>query len=143
METFHGNQILEFKMKIQTLLAVLALTAGASAFAQTAPIPAPKDPMATPRADAREANQEKRIQQGVASGQLTPREAARVEKGEARIDKAEDRAKADGKVTGKERAHLEKMQDKESKAIRRQKHDGQRDMNHDGKRDQKRAHKPA
>jgi hypothetical protein len=125
-------------MKIYTLLAALVLTAGGAAFAQTAttvPAPTPKDPMATPRADAREANQEKRIQQGVASGQLTPKEAARVEKGEARIDKVEDKAKADGNVTAKERAHLEKMQDKESKAIYRQKHDGQRDMNHDGKRD--------
>lgn len=125
-------------MKIQTLLAVLALAAGANAFAQT-PAPAAKDPMATPRADAREAMQEKRIQQGVASGQLTPKEAAAVQKGEARIDKVEDKAKADGVVTGKERAHLERMQDKESKAIYRQKHDGQRDMNHDGKRDRKHA----
>jgi hypothetical protein len=131
-------------MKIHTLLAALVLTAGGAAFAQTAttaPAPAPKDPMATPRADAREANQEKRIQQGVASGQLTPKEAAAVQKGEARIDKVEDKAKADGVVTAKERARLHNMQEKESKAIYRQKHDGQRDMNHDGKRDRKHAGK--
>lgn len=122
-------------MKMYTLFAVLALSVGGAAFAQV-PTPAPKDPMATPRADAREARQEKRIQQGTASGQLTPKETVRLEKGEVRIDKAEDKAKADGVVTHKERAHLEKMQDKESKAIHRQKHDGQRDTDHDGKRDQ-------
>lgn len=125
-------------MKIHTLLAVLVLAAGGTAFAQA---PAPKDPLATPRIDAREANQEKRIQQGVASGQLTPREAGRLEKGEARIEKAEARAKADGVVTGKERQHLEKMENKESKAIRREKHDGQRDMDHDVKRDHKQGGK--
>jgi hypothetical protein len=122
-------------MKIHSLLAVLFLSVGGVAFAQTAtttPAPAPKDPMATPRADAREARQEKRIQQGVASGQLTHKEAARLEKGETRIDKAEDKAKADGKVTPKERAHLEKMQDRQSKVIYGQKHDGQRDRHQGG-----------
>jgi hypothetical protein len=126
------SQSLEFNMKIHALLAVLVLASGGSVFAQA---PAPKDPLATPRIDAREANQEKRIQQGVASGQLTPREANRLEKGEARIQKAEVRAKADGVVTGKERAHLNKMENRESHAIAQQKHDRQRDMNHDGQRD--------
>jgi len=120
-------------MKIQTLLTALVLTAGGAAFAQ-APTP-PKDPLATPRIDAREANQEKRIQQGVASGQLTPKEANRLQKGEARIEGAEARAKADGVVTGKERKHLEKMENRESREIAREKHDQQRDMNHDGQRD--------
>ena len=56
-------------MKIQSLLLCVVAASGA-AFAQT---PAPKDPMATPRIDQRQANQERRIEQGVASGQLTPR----------------------------------------------------------------------
>lgn len=42
-------------MKIHTLLAVLMLAAGGSALAQA---PAPKDPLATPKIDARLANQE-------------------------------------------------------------------------------------
>lgn len=123
-------------MKIHALLAVLILVAGGAAFAQA---PAPKDPLATPKIDAREANQEKRIQQGVASGQLTPREATRLEKGEARIEKAEARAKADGTVTAQERKHMGQMQNRESHAIAQQKHDRQRDMNHDGQRDRGRG----
>lgn len=114
-------------MKIQTLLLSVLVAASGAAFAQTA----------TPRIDQRQANQEKRIEQGVASGQLTPRETARLEKGEQRIENAEDRAKADGEVTQKERTHLKHMENKESRAIYNQKHDRQRDMNHDGKRDHK------
>lgn len=116
-------------MKIHTLLAVLMLAAGGSAWAQA---PAPKDPLATPRIDARLANQEKRIQQGVASGQLTPQEASRLEKGEARIQKTEVRAKADGVVTGQERKHLLNMENRESQAIYKEKHDRQLALKHDG-----------
>ena len=71
-------------MKIRTLIAVLSLSIGGAAFAQAAP----KDPLATPRIDQREANQEKRIEQGVASGQLTPRETKRLEMHEKRIASA-------------------------------------------------------
>lgn len=121
-------------MQVRSLVTVLTLALGTAAFAQA---PAPKDPTATPRVDQREANQEKRIGQGVASGQLTPRETQRLERREQRIEKAESRAKADGVVTAKERKHLSTMQDHASRDIRREKHDAQRDMNHDGKRDRK------
>ena len=80
---------------------------------------------ATPRVDARQANQETRIQQGVASGQLTAKEAAKLEAGQAKVQAKEDKAKADGKVTPKERAKLAKAQDKQSKKIYKQKHDAQ------------------
>lgn len=119
-------------MKFQTALISVLLASGTMAFAQTA---APRDPLATPRIDQRQANQERRIDQGVASGQLTGHEAQRLEKGEQRIENAEARAKADGHVTAQERKHLTRMENKESRAIYRQKHDGQRDMNHDGQRD--------
>ena len=79
----------------------------------------------TPRADQRQANQEKRIEQGVQSGQLNAREAARLGKGQAKVQKVEDRAKADGKVTRKERAALHHAQDKQSRHIAKQKHDRQ------------------
>lgn len=113
-------------MKIHTLIAALALTVGGVAFAQTPAAPvAPKDPTATPKIDQRQANQEKRIQQGVASGALTPKEAANLEKREARIAKNEAAAKADGKVTPKERRKLNRELDRSSKAIYKQKHDRQ------------------
>ncbi|MDR7308773.1 hypothetical protein [Rhodoferax saidenbachensis] len=123
-------------MKIHALLAGFVLVATGAAFAQTA-VPAPKDPLATPKIDQREANQEKRIAQGVDSGQLTKREARRLNRGEARIDKVEDHAEADGKVTGQERKRIAHLQRAESRDIAYQKHDRQVDLNHDGKRDRK------
>ncbi|MFO1285321.1 MAG: hypothetical protein U1F49_01490 [Rubrivivax sp.] len=54
---------------------------------------------ATPRIDHRQADQERRIDQGVASGQLTGRETRRLEAQQGHIDRVEDRARADGKVT--------------------------------------------
>lgn len=75
-------------MKALALAALLGLMATA-AFAQTN----------TTNIDAREANQQQRIQQGVASGQLNAREANRLERKEGTIARAEDHAKTDGKVT--------------------------------------------
>jgi len=89
----------------------------------------------TPNIDQRQVNQQKRIDQGVKSGELTGKEAARLEKGQARVQKMEDKAKADGKVTPKERARLQKAQNQESRKIANQKHDRQHDRNHDGKID--------
>ena len=110
-------------MKIQTLIAALALTVGASAFAQ-APA-APKDPLATPKIDQRQANQEKRIDQGIASGALTSREATQLNKREAKIQSDKLAARADGKVTRAERRKLKREQNRASRAIYRQKHDRQ------------------
>ncbi len=110
-------------MKVQSLIAALVLSLGGVAFAQTAP--APKDPASTPRVDQRQVNQQKRIDQGVASGSLTTTEAQRLEAQQARIAAGEDKAKADGKVTKKERAKLHARQDKASRKIARQKHDAQ------------------
>jgi uncharacterized membrane protein YebE (DUF533 family) len=94
------------------LLACLAL----SALAQTP---------STPRIDQRQANQERRIEQGQKSGQLTGKETARLEQGQQRVQKMEDQAVADGKVTKKERARIEHAQDRQSRKIYRQKHDKQ------------------
>lgn len=90
---------------------------------------------ATPGVDQRQANQERRIQQGVQSGQLTPREAARLERGQDRVERMEEKAKADGKVTPEERRRLKRTQDRQSEAIYREKHDRQADLNHDGRKD--------
>jgi len=79
-------------------------------------------PTDTPNADKRQANQQKRIQQGVQSGQLTPQEAENLNKQQQRIQKTEDKAKADGVVTNQERKKLDKMQDNASNDIYRKKH---------------------
>ena len=84
-----------------------------------------QDTKSTPRIDQRQENQEKRIDRGVQSGQLTDKEAKRLEKGQARVQKMEDKAVADGTVTKKERKKIEHAQDQQSKKIHREKHDKQ------------------
>jgi hypothetical protein len=79
----------------------------------------------TPRIDARQAQQEQRIDKGVASGALTPREARRLNRQQHAIDAAENKAKADGVVTAQERKRLTKAQNASSHRIHRQKHDAQ------------------
>lgn len=76
----------------------------------------------TPKIDKHEANQQKRIANGIDSGELTAREAATLEKREASIDVREAAAKADGNVTKKERAKLLAAQKRTSKVIYRKKH---------------------
>lgn len=125
-------------MKTKMLLGIMAMAA-AGVHAQSATMGAAPDPSATPRVDQREAKQERRIQQGVNSGQLTPREAHRLEREQDRIERLEGNAKTDGKVTAKERARLDHMQDRASRDIAREKHDRQRDMDHDGRRDRPQA----
>ncbi|MDE2606244.1 MAG: hypothetical protein KGL68_10035 [Burkholderiales bacterium] len=106
-------------MKKQHLVLALCLAATGGAFAQAAPGDS------TPRIDQRAANQQKRIDQGVASGQLTPREAQHLERRESHIAREESRAKSDGVVTARERRRLVRHQDAASRAIHRQKHDAQ------------------
>ncbi len=116
-------------MKIQTLIAALLFALGAAALAQTAPAVAPavvKDPAATPGLDQRQARQEQRINQGIASGQITPKEAARLKAREHRLQAAKLAAKSDGVVTKRERRKLQHMANRNSRAIKRQKHDAQR-----------------
>jgi hypothetical protein len=107
-------------MQINRLLTVLVLAAaGSAAFAQGAPAPQ------TPRIDQREENQQNRIDQGAASGQLNAKEAARMEGREAKLNANEAAAKADGKVTRAERMRLHREAERNSRAIYRQKHDRQ------------------
>lgn len=101
--------------------AVLAFTAIAASAQTAASAPGTN----TPRIDQRQANQDQRIDQGVASGELTKREARRMNRQQGAIDKAEDKAKADGSVTAKERRRLTRAQNQTSRNIFHQKHDRQ------------------
>jgi len=78
-----------------------------------------------PVIDQRQANQEKRIDQGIASGQLNQREANRLDRQQVRIDRMENKAKSDGVMTKKERARIGAAQDRASRHIAREKHDRQ------------------
>lgn len=115
-------------MKTIKTVAFLAVALPTLAFAQAN----------TPRVDQRQANQEQRIDQGIASGSLTQREANRLERGQQHVDNMENRAKADGVVTRAERARLHQAQDVQSARIHRQKHDRQHDYNHNGRADRRR-----
>ena len=79
----------------------------------------------TPVANAREHTQKARINQGVATGELTQREAARMRGREAGITAEKRAMKADGVVTPQERQDLRRTENRDSRAIYRQKHDGQ------------------
>lgn len=79
----------------------------------------------TPVVNARQANQRARIRQGVASGELNKREAARMRGREAGLTAEKRAMKADGVVTPQERQDLRKTENRDSRAIYRQKHDGQ------------------
>lgn len=105
-------------MKIHALIAAVALTAAGASFAQT---PA----TATPKVDAMQANQQTRIDQGVASGQLTAKETNRLDKREAKLQADKTAAKSDGTVTPAERRKLRREAKRNSKAIHKQKHDAQ------------------
>ena len=106
-----------------SLVASALVIASFGAFAQTGE-PTSSTP-ATPRVDQREANQQARIAQGAASGQLTPKETNRLEKEQAVVNKAEANAKADGTVTKHERRRLHRLQEGASRDIHHQKHDVQ------------------
>jgi hypothetical protein len=97
------------------LLSAALLIGGATALAQ-----------ATPGVTKRQVNQQARIQEGVRSGELTGREAARLQARQAKIQHDKRRAKADGVVTPAERARLHAEQNRASRAIHRQKHDAQK-----------------
>ena len=108
-------------MKIQALLSASLLALCGAVLAQTG-VPGPA---ATPRVDQRQANQEKRIDQGIASGALNKREAARLQARQNKLAADEAAAKADGVVTRKERVRLNHEADRSNRAIVRQKHDRQ------------------
>jgi len=79
----------------------------------------------TPIIRHRQIKQQERIQQGKASGELTPREAHKLEKRQRAINQEKKAAKADGVVTPQERRKIRHDQRKASKQIYHEKHDVQ------------------
>lgn len=100
---------------------ISSVVAGAFALALSLPdVAAAQD--RTPHLNARQENQQDRIQQGVKSGQLTRGEAQRLETREGRLqaNKLEDKAR--GPLTAKERSQLNRQANRDSRAIYRLKH---------------------
>lgn len=71
----------------------------------------------------RQERQEKRIEEGVKNGTVSPQELDKLNKQQGRIQKAEDKAMADGKMSKQEFKKIQKMQNHASRDIRREKHD--------------------
>jgi hypothetical protein len=80
----------------------------------------------SPNIDRREASQQGRINQGIQSGALTPRETYRLERQQANINAQEARFKSDGNLSNHERHVLNDRLNHSSKAIYRNKHNGHR-----------------
>jgi uncharacterized membrane protein YebE (DUF533 family) len=76
--------------------------------------------------DRRQTNQERRIQQGVRSGEITGREYRALEAEQARIRQLEARAKADGRVDAREAAEIRRAQNNASRHIQQESTDGDR-----------------
>jgi hypothetical protein len=110
-------------------LAVGGLIFAGSASAQTATSaagPGVVDP-GHPRVNEvnqREANQQKRIANGINNGSLSPKETANLERREASVQKQEqaDMAKHNGHLTKAEQRHLNERQNHISRSIYKDKH---------------------
>lgn len=118
-------------MTFRTTLTALSLVlAAAGSFAQTAAAPAvpPMTGAASKPVDmnAREKHQDKRIEKGMANGEISKHEAKRLKMEQRGIDRVQKRAEADGQVSDKERARIDRMQDRAGKDIKRQRHDEQK-----------------
>lgn len=70
----------------------------------------------------RDTEQQRRIEQGLQSGQLSSGEARKLEAGEARVDKTQQRDLRDGSLSAAERTQIQRQQNAESKAIYGDKH---------------------
>ena len=70
----------------------------------------------------RDVNQQTRIEQGLKSGELSTKEAAKLEGEQARVDRLQARSLKDGKLTPAERARLQAAQNKTSADIAAAKH---------------------
>ncbi len=103
-------------MKIKVLfIGLFFLAFGMNSIqAQTAPIVKHK-----------QIKQNKKINHGVKTGELTRKEAAGLKAQQVHINRTKKRAKADGKVTAKERAKIARKQKRANKNIYQQKHDAQ------------------
>lgn len=73
----------------------------------------------------RNINQQRRVEQGVRSGELTNREVGRLERGQAHTNRLQGRAGADGHVSAHENARIQHAENAQSRRIYREKHDAQ------------------
>ena len=73
----------------------------------------------------RQKRQDARIQHGMQSGEVNPKEAAKLQAEQRTIQGDREKALADGKITKRERRSIRHEQNQASKDIRRMKHNSQ------------------
>ncbi len=114
-------------MKINLKSILLSVASAALVLPAAAQTAATAPANTTPVIHQRKINQQKRIAQGVKSGELTPKETAHLENREAHINRETRRMKAanGGTLTPAEKAKITRQQNRTSRAIYRQKHDAQ------------------
>src|SRR4051812_7655909 len=100
---FSYNKEPQMNFKVTLMAAALTLASGA-AFAQQGTV-------------QRDVNQQQRIEQGLQSGALNTREAARLEKQESAVQRDQARALKDGTLTPQEKARLTAEQNRVSRNI--------------------------
>ncbi|MGO4504490.1 MULTISPECIES: hypothetical protein [unclassified Dyella] len=106
-------------------LGLVAAFASAGAMAQTSTTDVPGHPRVN-EVNQRLDNQQNRIQNGVADGQMNARQAARDEKQDANIAQRESRDEAEhgGHLTKQEQKNLNKSLNKDSTRIHKQRTGG-------------------
>jgi len=105
-------------------LFVSAVAASGAALAQAEPTPVPDHPRVN-EVNQRLDNQQNRIQNGVADGQINAKQEARDDKHDSNIAQREshDQAEHGGHLTKAEDRHLNKSLNKNSKRIHKQRTD--------------------
>lgn len=110
-------------MKRTSIINFTASITSVAAFMSTGLVYAQSNnPVATPKIDQTQAQQQARIQQGAANGSLTSQEQAKLNAQQNQISQNKATAKADGVVTHGERKHLKHQQKRADKAIAKKKH---------------------
>jgi hypothetical protein len=104
-------------MKKQPIIITTVLLAGLLGFSQTARAVGFKD---------RLSQQEQRIQRGIASGQITPREAEKLYRDQYQVRQLRRHFLADGDLSRRERNTLKERMDRSNQRIYRYKHNRQR-----------------
>jgi hypothetical protein len=105
-------------MKTWTMGIVAGLLAGVVTLGSLPAVAGPYDS----NINRVEMDQERRIQQGLYSGRLTPGEFRRLENQQAHIRATEAQMRADGRLTRGEKAQLAQMQERANQNIYRAKH---------------------
>jgi hypothetical protein len=98
--------------KLTPLVSALFLATSLCAFAANVP--------------ERQRKQEHRIERGIRSGKLTPKETQRLRDQQGIINLERAEAKRDGKITGRERADMQHDLNRLSKDIHRKKYNNKR-----------------